>query len=59
MDADIFLGKKASIQRCLARIDQEMKAEKSSLTNPTRMDAVVLNLQRACEMSIDLVNASL
>lgn len=54
MDADIFLGKKASIHRCLSRIDQEMTAEKSPLTNPTRMDAVVLNLQRACEMSIDL-----
>jgi uncharacterized protein YutE (UPF0331/DUF86 family) len=54
MDTDIFLGKKMSIERCLARIHQEMQSGKDPLANLTQMDAVILNLQRACEMSIDL-----
>ncbi|MBK8871430.1 MAG: DUF86 domain-containing protein [Elusimicrobia bacterium] len=54
MDSDIYLGKKSSIERCLSRIKEEMASGKDPLRDLTRMDAVVLNLQRACEMSIDV-----
>ena len=41
--------------RCLQRINEEYTGHESALeTDHTRQDAIVLNLQRACEASIDL-----
>jgi uncharacterized protein YutE (UPF0331/DUF86 family) len=43
------------IERCLARIREEYAGDKKNLTaNQTKQDAIILNLQRACETSIDL-----
>jgi len=51
---DVLLNKAAIIECCLARIAEEHDGHKQELeTNLTRQDSVVLNLQRACEASID------
>lgn len=51
---DVLLNKAAIIERCLARIAEEYVGFEVKLeTNLTRQDAIVLNLQRACEASID------
>ena len=51
---EVLLGKAAIIERCLKRINEEYLGHEGELaTNHTRQDAIVLNLQRACEASID------
>jgi len=51
---DVLLNKATIIERCLSRIAEEYDEHKKELeTNLTRQDAIVLNLQRACEASID------
>ncbi|HET7570834.1 MAG TPA: DUF86 domain-containing protein [Gammaproteobacteria bacterium] len=55
MADDIVLNKVAIIERCLARVREEYGAGDAPLeTDYTRQDAIVLNLQRACEAAIDL-----
>jgi uncharacterized protein YutE (UPF0331/DUF86 family) len=51
---DVCLNKAASIRRCLLRIAEEYGSDARRLANFTHQDAVVLNLQRACESAIDL-----
>ncbi len=51
---DVLLNKAAIIERCLKRIAEEYIGHEHELaTNFTRQDAIVLNLQRACEAAID------
>ena len=51
---DVLLNKASSIERCLQRINEEYLVHKDELeSNFTRQDAIILNLQRACESSID------
>jgi len=51
---EVLLGKAGIIERCLKRIEEEYVGHESELaTNFTRQDAIILNLQRACEASID------
>lgn len=51
---EVLLGKASIIERCLKRIAEEYVGHESELaTNFTRQDALVLNLQRVCEASID------
>jgi len=51
---EVLLGKAGIIERCLKRIEEEYVGHEDELTtNLTRQDALVLNLQRACEASID------
>lgn len=55
MADDVILNKAASIERCLRRIQDEYAGDRQNLiTNQTKQDAIVLNLQRACETAIDL-----
>ena len=55
MADDVVLNKAASIERSLQRILEEYAGDKQNLVaNQTKQDAIVLNLQRACETSIDL-----
>jgi uncharacterized protein YutE (UPF0331/DUF86 family) len=57
MTDDITLNKAATIERCVKRIREDYTGfEEEFESNFTRQDAVVLNLQRACEASIDLAN---
>lgn len=54
---EIVLQKTASIERCIKRVKEEYEwAGKDFLTSYTHQDAAILNLQRACEQSIDLSN---
>ena len=50
---EVLLAKAASIERCLARIRDEYAGTATSLSNITKQDAIVLNVQRACEAAID------
>ena len=51
---DVLLNKTSSIERCLQRIAEEYEGHKDELENNfTKQDAIILNLQRACESSID------
>ena len=55
MADDVMLNKAAIIERCLRRIDEDYRGHEKELgTNYTRQDAIILNLQRACEASIDM-----
>ncbi len=52
---DIILNKAAIIERCLKRIHEDYHGyEEEFKTSFLRQDAIILNLQRACEASIDL-----
>jgi len=55
MADDVILNKAASIERCLRPIQEEYAGDKQNLVaNQTKQDAIILNLQRACETAIDL-----
>ena len=55
MADDVILNKAASIERCLHRIEDEYAGNDQNLVeNQTKQDAIILNLQRACETAIDL-----
>ncbi len=55
MADDVLLNKSATVERCLRRIQDEVGDDVRVLRDDlTRQDAVVLNLQRACQASIDL-----
>ena len=53
---DILLAKVASILKCLNTVQEDFENENTFRNNITKQDAVVLNLQRACEASIDIAN---
>ena len=54
MGGDVISSKIASIERCLARVRDETAGGMHALDDQTVQDAVVLNIQRACEQAIDL-----
>ncbi|MGI6451707.1 MAG: type VII toxin-antitoxin system HepT family RNase toxin [Desulfitobacteriia bacterium] len=54
MTDDIIYNKIAIIERCLYRINEEYNNDSANLKNITKQDSIVLNIQRACEASIDL-----
>lgn len=52
---DVLVNKMATIQNCLKRILEEYHGHEKELdSNYTKQDSIVLNLQRACEASLDL-----
>lgn len=54
MADDVLVNKAAAIERAIARVREEYGDDDANLTaNQTRQDAIILNLQRACESSID------
>ena len=54
MADDVLLNKAAAIERAVRRVrDEHAGDDRNLLENHTRQDAIVLNLQRACESSID------
>ena len=55
MPDDIVLNKAEIIERCVARVRAEHAALAGSLAGDIlRQDSILLNLQRACEATIDL-----
>jgi uncharacterized protein YutE (UPF0331/DUF86 family) len=54
---DVLLNKLSTIARCLKRIREVYTEAGDNFANDyTRQDSVILNLQRACEASIDIAN---
>ena len=52
---DVVLNKASAIERCLRRVREVYAGNPANLSDhPTRQDSIVLNLQRACEATIDL-----
>ena len=51
---DVILNKTTTIERCLKRIHDVYEGNPENLTDFTKQDSIVLNIQRACEASIDL-----
>lgn len=55
MGNDVLLNKAATIERCIARIREEYQKDVINFSNDfTRQDSVILNIQRACEASLDM-----
>ncbi|UPO91036.1 DUF86 domain-containing protein [Niallia sp. Man26] len=54
MKSDLILNKVAIIERCISRISEEYNQNPKNLENYTKQDSIILNLQRACEASINL-----
>lgn len=50
----VILNKYESIERCIKRINEEYEENANNLNNYSKADAIVLNLQRACELVIDI-----
>lgn len=50
----VILNKYESIERCIKRINEEYDNDSNNLNNYSKSDAIVLNLQRCCELVIDI-----
>lgn len=50
----VIINKFDSIERCIKRIYEEYKDNPENLEDYRRMDSIVLNLQRACEVTTDI-----
>lgn len=50
----VILNKYESIERCINRINEEYENDASNLNNYRKVDAIILNLQRGCELVIDI-----
>ncbi len=55
MADEVLLSKAATIERCVARAREEYAEDPDGFAeDPTRQDAAVLNIQRACEAALDM-----
>lgn len=54
MKNDVILNKVSVIERCLKRVVDVYEGNPENLEDYTKQDSIVLNIQRACEASIDL-----
>ncbi|MCI9177729.1 MAG: DUF86 domain-containing protein [Clostridia bacterium] len=50
----VVLNKYESIERCIKRINEEYEGNSSNLEEYRRLDSIVLNLQRSCELTCDI-----
>ena len=50
---NVSLNKAAIIERCIRRMRQEYEAD-TTLSSSTHLDALILNIERACQAAIDL-----
>lgn len=51
---DVIIGKAEIIERCLERVTRLYSNQPKNLENIDKQDAILLNIQRACQASIDL-----
>ena len=51
---DVILNKVTTIERCVKRINEVYNQDPNNLKDFTKQDSIILNIQRACEASIDL-----
>lgn len=54
MGDDVIYNKIEVIERCIKRINEVYENNFQNLKDYTKQDSIILNLQRACEASIDL-----
>lgn len=55
MADDVLINKAATIERCVARAREEYAVDPAGFSNNfTRQDAAILNIQRACEATLDM-----
>lgn len=55
MADDVLINKAATIERCVKRAREEYFYDPATFaTNFSRQDAVILNIQRACEAALDM-----
>ncbi|MBN1046689.1 hypothetical protein DVW08_15190 [Clostridium botulinum] len=54
MGNDVIVNKIETINRCLNRIHEVYDNDPSNLDDYTKQDSIILNIQRACEATIDL-----
>jgi len=54
MLSDVILNKAEIIERCVNRINEEYADDPQNLSNFTKQDSIILNIQRACEATIDI-----
>lgn len=54
--ADAIAQKAVRLERCVARAREELNASTDFRHDHTRQDAAILNVQRACELAIDMGN---
>lgn len=54
MKNDVILSKIEIIERCIIRVQEVYENNPENLLDYTKQDSIILNLQRACEASIDL-----
>ncbi|SFL88534.1 Uncharacterized conserved protein YutE, UPF0331/DUF86 family [Salibacterium qingdaonense] len=54
MTSDVVYNKVSTIERCIKRVYEEYADSPASLHNITKQDSIILNIQPACETSIDL-----
>lgn len=51
---EVILNKVTTIERCIKRIKEVYDQNPENLADFTKQDSIILNIQRACEASIDL-----
>lgn len=51
---DVILNKTTTIERCINRIQEVYAGNPENLKDFTKQESIILNIQRACEASIDL-----
>ena len=51
---EVVLNKVSTIERCVKRIEEVYANNSLNLKDYTKQDSIILNIQRACEASIDL-----
>ena len=51
---DVILNKTTTIERCVKRIQEVYEGNPENLADFTKQDSIILNIQRACEASIDV-----
>ena len=54
MKNDVILNKISVIERCMNRVKVVYENNPENLQDYTKQDSIILNIQRACEASIDL-----
>lgn len=54
MENNVILNKVGILERCLMRVQEEYDNNPNNLHNYTKQDSIILNIQRACEASIDI-----
>lgn len=56
MPDDVIVGKAATIERCIDRARDELRASADFANDFTRQDAAILNIERACDSAIDIAD---